>query len=151
MGRAEVGVAKDLGHRSLEVFEVPGSGVGLVADELTRELLLAHGARAVGAHVEGHLGRGEVERIEMGLRQVLLPLLEGREGEEANGFDFMGFVGHHGGVSCNGSECVGKGWSRPSPRFPRRGRKLGHRSPFRTRRWLRTRPNQAGSFPSNPI
>ncbi len=87
---------EDLRHRSLEALEVPGACVGFVPDELTRKLLLAHGAGAVGAHVEGHLGGGEVKGVELGFRQVLLPLLEGREGEEAYGLDFMGLVGHHG-------------------------------------------------------
>ncbi len=99
VGRAEVRVPEYVGHRVLKVLEIPGARVGFIPDELTRELLLAHGAGAVGAHVEGDLGGGEVEGVESSFRQILFPLLEGREGEEADGLDFMRFVGHHDSVS----------------------------------------------------
>jgi hypothetical protein len=60
-------VAEDPRHGALESFEVPGAGVGFVPDELPRELFLAHGSGPIGAHVEGYLGRGQVDGVEVGL------------------------------------------------------------------------------------
>ena len=88
--------------RDLQVLEVPGSCVSFVSDELPGELLLTHGARSVGTHVERDLGGSESERVEQGLSQILLAILEGREGKKANGLDLVGFVGDHAGSPVNG-------------------------------------------------
>jgi hypothetical protein len=47
-----------------------------------------------------------MEGVEMSLRQVLLPLLEGREGEKSDSLDLVRFVGHQGGAPKR-SRCEG--------------------------------------------
>ena len=97
VGGADIGVSQDLVHGLFQALEVPGSGIGLVADELARQLLLGHGARAERAHVEGDLGGSQVEDVEMGLRQVLLALLEGGEGDRSDRLDFVRLVRERSG------------------------------------------------------
>ena len=95
--RADVGVAEDAVHGVDERVEVPGPRVGLVADELAGDLVLAHRARPVRQHVERDLRRHEVEGVEVRPGEVPLPLLEGREGDQPDGLDLVGFVERCGG------------------------------------------------------
>ena len=75
--------------RLLERLEVPRSGVRLVTDQLAGELVLGDGAHAQRAHVEVDLMRRQVEHVEVRVREVFLPLLEGGKREESYGLDLM--------------------------------------------------------------
>ncbi len=104
VGRADPGVPEDAVHRLGESPEVACPGVGLVADELAGDLVLAHRARPVRQHVERHLRRHQVEGVEVRPGEVPLPFLEGREGDQPDSFDLVGFVercgGRHVSSSC---------------------------------------------------
>ncbi len=96
VGGADIGVAEDAVDGALERLEVARAGVGLVADQLSGELLLRHRAGAVRHHVEGDLRGRQLEDVEARRRKIALALLERREGDRANGLDLVRLVGGHG-------------------------------------------------------